>query len=602
MRDRRVIDLFDLKSRFLRSVQLERDFRDPAALAGYVRTHFVQESCDRIADGLRPDSGRRAWRITGDYGSGKSSFALLLANVLSRPESELPPQLRRVIDFSKLGLPRRPFLPVLVTCSREPLGVSLLRAMQQSLAAVYRRGPKPRAIEWIAQLLAGRPEPTDEQVIRAILETNNRLIADSKAQGLLLIIDELGKFLEFAAFHPHRQDVFLLQLLAETASRSGPEPLFVIGLLHQGFNAYADQLNQSAQREWEKVAGRLEEIVFDQPVDQLGHLIASALNVRANLIPKAQSVSLRHAMRQAIDLGWFPAAQRGSLMELAPRLYPLHPTVLPVLIRVFRRFGQNQRSLFSFLFSNEPYGLRAFSEQRIAGAQPFRLHNLFDYVRTNFGHRLATHSYRSHWNLIDSVIESYATDDPIQLEVLKTVGLLNLLNDDLLATGESLRCALADDDPARLRQVRSAIDRLHRTKRVLYDRGRNGGLCLWPHTSVDIEQAYDEARRAVQTPQRVAPLINDYLETRPIVARRHYIETGNLRHYEVRYSPVAGLPELLDGPVPDADGLIVVTLCESVTEHQSALAFAHPGHRPAPRPAQLARRRPSTAQQPRPSD
>jgi hypothetical protein len=36
MRDRRISDLFDLKSRFLRSVQLERDFRDPAALAGYV--------------------------------------------------------------------------------------------------------------------------------------------------------------------------------------------------------------------------------------------------------------------------------------------------------------------------------------------------------------------------------------------------------------------------------------------------------------------------------------------------------------------------------------------------------------------------------------
>ena len=574
MRDRRISDLFDLKSRFLRSVQLERDFRDPTALAGYVRTHFVQESCDRIADGLRPDSGRRAWRITGDYGSGKSSFALLLANVLSRPESELPPQVRRVIDFSKLGLPRRPFLPVLVTCSREPLGVSILRAMQRSMASVYRRGAKVRPIEWIERLLAKNQEPSDDQVIRAILETNTRLIADSKAQGLLLIIDELGKFLEFAALHPHRQDVFLLQLLAETASRSGPEPLFVIGLLHQGFNAYADQLNQSAQREWEKVAGRLEEIVFDQPVDQLGHLIASALNVRANLIPKAQSVSLRHAMRQAIDLGWFPAAQRGSLMELAPRLYPLHPTVLPVLIRVFRRFGQNERSLFSFLFSNEPYGLRAFAEQRMAGAHPFRLHNLFDYVRTNFGHRLATHSYRSHWNLIDSVIESYATDDPIQLEVLKTVGLLNLLNDDLLATAESVRCALADDDSARQKQVRAAVDKLHRTKRVLYDRGRSGGLCLWPHTSVDIEQAYEEARRAVQTPRRVAPLIKDHLETRPVVARRHYIETGNLRHYEVRYCPVAGLPALLDAPVPDADGLIVVPLCESVDERHAALAFA----------------------------
>jgi hypothetical protein len=106
MPEKRILDLFDIKSRFLRSVQLERDFRDPAALVGYVRTDFVQESCDRIAEGLRPESGRRAWRITGDYGSGKSSFALLLANALGRREAEVPPQVRKVIDFRKLGLAR----------------------------------------------------------------------------------------------------------------------------------------------------------------------------------------------------------------------------------------------------------------------------------------------------------------------------------------------------------------------------------------------------------------------------------------------------------------------------------------------------------------
>ena len=46
------------------------------------------------------------------------------------------------------------------------------------------------------------------------------------------------------------------------------DPVFTLGLLHQGFNAYADMLSQSAQKEWEKVAGRFEEILFDQPLDR----------------------------------------------------------------------------------------------------------------------------------------------------------------------------------------------------------------------------------------------------------------------------------------------------------------------------------------------
>jgi len=254
---------------------------------------------------------------------------------------------------------------------------------------------------------------------------------------------------------------FCCKGLAETATRSGKEPLFVVCLLHQGFNEYADHLNQTAQREWEKVAGRFDEIVFNQPVEQVGHLIASALSVRTKQIPDKLFTSLRQVMEQTIKLGWYGAPDRASLLELAGRLFPLHPTVLPALIRIFRRFGQNERSLFSFLLSNEPFGLQAFSEQRLSQAQPYRLHDLFDYVRTNFGHRLAVHSYRSHWNLIESVIESYATDDHLHIQVLKTVGILNLLNDDLLATEESVVCAVADEQPHTQKHVRAALNKLH---------------------------------------------------------------------------------------------------------------------------------------------
>jgi hypothetical protein len=99
-----------------------------------------------------------------------------------------------------------------------------------------------------------------------------------------------------------------------------------------------------------------------------------------------------------------------------------------------------------------------------------------------------------------------------------------------------------------------------------------------------LEKAYDDARRALGTLQKVAGPIRDFLETRPIVARRHYIETGNLRHFEVRYCPVAELAAGLEHNPAIADGLILVPLCETVTERQAALACidkAELGERPA---------------------
>ena len=513
--------------------------------------------------------------MTGDYGSGKSSFALLLAHWFAGREKIFPPELRKAVDFRQFGVTRRPHcVPVLVTCSRQALGTSILSSLHQTLTQIYGRGTKKKLVREVEGLLNAGHEPTDDQIFRLILEVNSRIIADSKGKGLILILDELGKFLEFAALHPQRQDIFLLQRLAETASRSGDQALFVVCLLHQGFSAYSDLLSQSAQREWEKVAGRFEEIVFNQPIDQVANVIASAINVRTRGIPQTESLELRQAMEQGMVRGWFGSSSTNSLLAVATRLYPLHPTVLPILIRTFRRFGQNERSLFSFLMSNEPFGLQAFSERSPHEGDLYRLHDFYDYVRTNFGHRLAVQSYRSHWNLIDSVVESFATEDELQVNILKTVGILNLINDgDLLPTEELVVLALARFHPTERKQVQNTLKKLHKDRRVLYDRGRARGLCLWPHTSVDLEKTYEDASRVVDAPQHVGSFIKDSLESRPLVARRHYIETGNLRHFDVRYCSVNELSGLFERHFTDADGLIIVPLCETPTERETALEF-----------------------------
>jgi hypothetical protein len=534
MAEKRISDLHHIKTRFLRSAHLERDFYDPAALSGYIKTDFIQDCCDRLSQGLRADSGRRAWRVTGNYGSGKSSFALLVATALSVHDSNLPPSLVRAFDFKKLGLEHPAFLPVLVTCSREPISLSILRAIHETVSAVYKRGAKSKCAAIIEPLLDQKEEAGVEELIKAIVDVNSQIIADGKGGGLLLVVDELGKFLEFAALRPHQQDVFLLQRLAEVAARSANKPLFLLCFLHQGFNAYASDLDQSAQREWEKVAGRFDEIIFNQPIEQTGHLISSTLDIQLDQVPKDQTASLRHAMKQALDLGWFGSASRQALLDLAGRLYPLHPTVLPVLVRVFRRFGQNERSLFSFLSSNEPFGLRPFSNQPLKNAETYRLSHLFDYVRTNFGHKLSVASYRSHWSLIESVVESFATDDPLHLEILKTVGLLNLVNDDLLPTAEAITCAVAGDDLEKQRRVTTALQK--RLKGTLYDRGKRRGFCLWPHSSVDLEAAYEDARRAVQVQQRVGSLVQPKIACRTKDRRR----SGRLRPQRLLLKPQKG--------------------------------------------------------------
>lgn len=562
-------------NRFLRSTDLVRDFSDPKGLEGYALTAFARSCLTRISDGLRPDSSRRAWRLTGDFGSGKSSFALLLANSLRVGHEHLPKHLREDVLAAIPVARRQHYIPVLVGGSRESIATAILRSLLDVLGQLYTRGAKSALEQSLAQAIK-KGNPGSQEALAFIEEANAKVIQTGKGDGLLLILDEVGKFLEYAALNPEEQDIFFLQQLAEKAARSGKQPFFVVCLLHQGFNAYAEQLAQTTQREWAKVADRFDEILFQQPLDQVAFLVASAIDPETTKIPSRLAAAAHSVMKGAIKLGWYgTSASRDALQHLPARLFPLDPTVLPVLVRVFQRFGQNERSLFSFLCSHEPFGLRAFAQQDLTDhTRPYQLADFYDYVRTNFGHRLGAVGYRTHWNVIESTIETHNAADPLELRVLKTVGILNLIGaDDLRPTQNAVTLAVAGDSAKHQSDVIKLLARLT-GQRFLHFRGEARGYSLWPYTSVDIDARLEEAKRVNPHVPKISQAITDELDTQPIVARAHYIRSGNLRYFDVVYCRPDELAVKANGYQTSADGFILVPLCESELESKSCKAIA----------------------------
>jgi hypothetical protein len=562
-------------SRFLRSTDLVRDFHDPKGLDGYALTNFARSCLTRISDGLRIDSSRRAWRLTGDFGSGKSSFALLLANSLRGGHEHLPKHLREDVLAAMPIAKRQHYITVLVCGSREPISTAILRSLLGVLEELYTRGAKSALEHSIGQALKSK-NTSSQEALELIDEANAKVIQTGKGDGLLLILDEVGKFLEYAALNPEEQDIFFLQQLAEKAARSGKHPLFVVCLLHQGFNAYAEQLAQTTQREWAKVADRFDEILFQQPLDQIAFLVASAIDPETTKIPSRLTTAAESVMKGAIKLGWYgTSAGREALQNLPARLFPLDPTVLPVLVRVFQRFGQNERSLFSFLCSHEPFGLRAFAQQDLnEQTRPYQLADFYDYVRTNFGHRLGVVSYRTHWNVIESTIETHNASDPLELRVLKTVGILNLISaDDLRPTNDAVALAVAGDSSKQQAEVAKLLARLT-GQRYLHFRGETRGYSLWPYTSVDIDTRLEEAKRVNPHVPKISQAIADELDTQPIVARAHYIRSGNLRYFDVVYCRPNELTAKAGEYQTSADGFILVPLCETEIESKTCKAIA----------------------------
>src|ERR1017187_970841 len=568
----KIHELHTPSRRFLRSTQLERDFSDPEALEGYILTPEIETCVVRLARGLAPTSGQRAWRITGDYGSGKSSFALLFANLIARENGVLQKHLRYLQREHLPTSGRQKLLPVLVTGSREPMSYVLLKALGEALDSQI---DGRLALQSRAQIHGALKNPQvleDAKVVQLVDAASKELFNRGLYRGLFIVLDELGKFLEFAALNPERQDVFFLQRLGEMSARSGESCLFTVSLLHQGFGAYADNLSEAGQREWEKVAGRFEELVFSQPLSQAATLVAAALQLKETPVLRGWKTRAQLDMARAIDLGFFGvSAHKTALGQLAPALYPLHATVLPVLAKFFRLFGQNERSLFSFLLSSEPYALQSFATREASPEAVYRLHDFYDFAAHNFGHRLSTQSFRSHWNHIDGVIRSYPADQSDELKVLKAVGILNTIESpELNPTAEVISLAL--DDVSGL----SAVLKELVPRGILYFRGRSGGYALWPHGSVNLEQAFARASEVITSVLSIAEVIRERLETRPLVATRHYIETGTLRYFDIVYTSIANIEgdrDILNPHFP-ADGRLVVVLCENTEQQHRAKGFA----------------------------
>lgn len=570
----RISDLFNVPGRYLRSVHLERDFDDAAALQHYIVTPSMVAVFSRILEGLRPASGQRAWRITGDYGTGKSSFALVLAHLLRDPHQRgveaVYDAVARGNDDIRRALAQTRLLPLLVTGARERLVPAISGAVIEAIGRL--RAPRRRraAEESLRAQAAQVAESGDVSQLISLLEALGDYSSRLGYPGILLVLDELGKFLEYAALNPDGEDVYVLQRIAEVAARSGDHPLMIVGLLHQGFHAYSEGLPSAARLEWAKVAGRFEEVTFDQPLVHAAALIAGALNIGASEVPAGVTHAAQVIREATLPTGWYGTSGAG-LEPLS--VYPLHPTVLPVLVRFFARFGQHERSLFSFLLSTEPFGLQFFADQVADGTTWYRLSDFYDYIRSAFGYRLGGASYRSSWLRIVETLDRLGAEDIglSELEILKTVAVLNLLDaEHLLPTVNVLTAAIGDGDASG--EVRMSLETL-RHRGLLFDRGAAGGYCLWPGTSVNLETAVDAATRALAPIDRVAPHLKSYLDQTPIVTRRHYIETGTLRHFEVRYAEVTEITEALGRP-SDADGIVLIVLCESSSECQSAIEAA----------------------------
>ena len=196
-------------------------------------------------------------------------------------------------------------------------------------------------------------------------------------------------------------------------ARSKAIPTVVVGLLHQSFEEYGHLLDVGTRREWSEIQGRFNDIPFLEPAEQVIRMIGAAIQRTEMTLPKDLSLAVDRVIYNSIENRRNASGNdaRGIQKE-RPRRVPAPSAGTCRIPYIFRRFGQNERSLFSYLSSAEPFAFQEFlrTHQMSAGApQYIRLTDMFDYFSNNFGLGLYRQPQAIRWLEAADVLERKRT-------------------------------------------------------------------------------------------------------------------------------------------------------------------------------------------------
>lgn len=513
--------------RFLRSVRIDADLANAAALEGFVCPGSSAEVLLTMARHVA-ETRQGAFTWTGPYGSGKSSLAVALGALLNG-NARLRKKASTVFDST--------------------VSQSIWKAMPTGsngwhvLPVVGRREDPVRVIGEAmrtAGLVRRRPSGgwSESNLIRALKAAAFK--EPGSHGGVILFLDEMGKFLETAA--QDGSDIYVFQQLAEAASRSEGR-LLVIGVLHQAFEEYGQRLSHEARDEWAKIQGRFVDLVVNTSGDEQIGLIARAIesdHCPPNPGTLASTVATLSRRGRDDDSNRF-----ASMLE---RCWPLHPVVACLLGPVSRRrFGQNQRSIFGFLNSAEPHGLQDFL-RHAKDDQFYGPDRLWDYLRANLEPSILASPDGHRWSLATEAIERCERigGDALHIELLKTVAVIDLFSErsGLVANTELLRTCCPNIPST---EIERALCKLDAWSFTIFKKFLNA-RAIFAGSDFDIETAVRAQLEEIgeidfKELQSLAGL-------QPILAKRHYHETGSLRWFDVEIVPVSGLGEYSGRPSP----------------------------------------------------
>ena len=478
----------------------------------YIVTPNAQKVACEIVNQYQ--AGIHSFTIIGTYGTGKSCFLLNFEQDLLKPDKS------GVLIRNKEALARVNGYDILnIVGDYQPL--------EQLLSSRLRK------------------KANGDNALDMLRDYQLRMKKQNKM--LVIVVDEFGKVLEHAAKNNVEDELYFMQQLAEFVNVPSRN-ILLLTTLHQNFSAYASKLTTTQKNEWTKVKGRFQEVVFAEPIEQLLYMAAESLenkseksNTQANvLLSLAKDCHFVSPMLEC---------------ETISKLFPLDAFSATILTKAIQKYGQNERSLFSFLNAQ---GANSLSNFESTSTRTYNISIVYDYLVANFHSYLTDANTDSMgWSAILVAIERVETAkwDTAQnlidaIKTIKAIGLLNLFG----SAGFSMTSAQLSSYMQTAMEIENAKEVISELKRLRIIRFAEykQRFVLYEGSDVNIEEEIEKASAIVPPPINPIDSLRIEFDSKVAPVKAYYYHCGTPRYFE--YSLSSGPKD--NTPTGDIDGYI----------------------------------------------
>lgn len=526
-----------INTHYTRSINLERDADSLDVVKAYIPTSCALKLFNRFSEGFNEKQAPRAWSLIGPYGSGKSSASAFLSQLVSPSNlattsaaiknlSTSSPDLAK--SFQREISKSNGYLKILITGSPEPMGKKLVQGLYEAAVRFFSlfNGRNPNILNEL-EVLSQSDTVTTTEIIEHISRLQKALIT-KECKGMYIVIDELGKFLEFEARHYGANDIYMLQAIAEHACKGDKCNLFLFVLLHQSFEQYAKGLGENLKNEWSKVQGRFEEVPFIESAEQILKIVSAAFSYS---MTREELQSIRASIKEIVTVlqnnDALPnVVDSKSIIDLMSHCYPLHPISAILLPTLCQKVAQNERTLFNYLGSHEEFGFQDMLERFESVDKLIMPHHVYDYFITNQPAALGDYPTHRRWTEVVTSIDRLGDAPKDQIDLLKTIGLLNIIGiKGGLKPSKAILETCGIDKSKINKSLKSLSD-----KSIITYRKFSGEYRVWQGSDFDLENAVEEELSNIGE-FSLANELNEANALMPIVARRYTIKSGTLRYF-----------------------------------------------------------------------